>query len=28
MPQLNNNGKPYQSKIIGEKDLEPYVEDG
>lgn len=28
MPQLNNNGKPYQSKIIGEKELVPYVEDG
>lgn len=28
MPQLNNNGKPYRSKIIGEKELVPYVEDG
>lgn len=28
MPQLNNNGKPYQSKIIGEKELVQYVEDG
>ena len=28
MPQLKNNGKPYQSKIICEKELVPYVEDG
>jgi hypothetical protein len=28
MPQLNNNSKPYQSKIIGEKELVLYVEDG
>ena len=28
MPQLNNNGKPYQSKIISEGELVPYVEDG
>ena len=28
MPQLNNNGKPYQSKIIGEKELVSYVEEG
>jgi len=28
MPQLNNNSKPYQSKIIGEKELVPYIEDG
>jgi len=28
MPQLNNNGKPYQSKIIIEKELVPHVEDG
>lgn len=28
IPQLDNNGKPYQSKIIGEKELVPYVEDG
>ena len=28
MPQLSNNGKPYQSKIIGEKELVPCVEDG
>jgi hypothetical protein len=25
---LNNNGKLYQSKIIGEKELVPYIEDG
>jgi hypothetical protein len=28
MPQLNNNGKPYQSKIVSEEELVPYVEDG
>jgi len=28
MPQLNNNDKPYQSKVIGEKELVPYIEDG
>jgi hypothetical protein len=28
MPQLNNNGKPYQSKVIGENELVPYVEEG
>jgi len=28
MPQLTNNGKPYQSKIIGEKELVHHVEDG
>ena len=26
--QLRNNGKPYSSKIIGEQDLPPHVEDG
>jgi len=28
MPQLNNNGKPYQSKVVGEDELVSYVEDG
>jgi len=28
IPQLNNNGKPFQSKIIAEKELVPYVEEG
>ena len=28
IPQLNNNEKPYQSKIIGEAELVPYIEDG
>jgi integrase len=28
MPQLSDNGKPYQSKIIREKELLPHVEDG
>lgn len=28
MPQLNNNDKPYQSKIIGEEELIAYIEDG
>lgn len=28
MPQLNDNGKPYKSKIIAEKDLLFYSEDG
>ena len=28
MPQLNNNDKPYQSKVIGEEELVPYIEDG
>ena len=28
MPQLSNNGKPYQSNIINEKELVSHVEDG
>ena len=28
MPQSITNGKPYQSKIIDEKELVPYMEDG
>ena len=28
IPQLNSNGKPYRSKIIGEKELAPHIEEG
>jgi len=28
IPQMTNNGKPYQSKIIDEKELVSYVEEG
>jgi hypothetical protein len=28
MPQLNNHGKPYRSKIVSEKELPPHVEEG
>jgi hypothetical protein len=28
MPHLNNNGKPYQSKIIREQELVIHIEDG
>jgi len=28
MPQLNSNGKPYSSKIVGEDQLVQYVEEG
>ena len=28
IPQMTNNGKPYQRKIIDEKELVSYVEEG